>query len=283
MIRVETATKSYGKRRALDGVSFEVAAGEIFGLLGPNGAGKTTLMKLLSGLLRPDAGRLSIAGRPGPHRPSVRKALGFAPQNVALYGSLSAEENLWFFGKMYQMPRAALRQRVQWALETVELTSRRKDRVDAFSGGMKRRLNLACALLHDPPVLLLDEPMVAVDPHSRAHLQEAIEQLHQQGRTVLLATHHMGEAEQLCDRVAIVDHGKILALGSVRELIEAHGGASRIQAESKDGQRFRLEAEDAWAALQKLSSEHGPPASVHVQRPSLESVFLNLTGRNLRD
>ena len=245
-LEVQGLVKSYGALRAVDGIAFHANPGECLGLLGPNGAGKTTTIHCIVGALRPDAGIVQVDGMSDPTRPAVRAKLGVAPQSLAVYDDFTAEENLAFFGGLYGLAGERLRERVDRALDLAGLTSRRKDRVSTYSGGMQRRLNLVCGLLHDPPVILLDEPTVGVDPQSRNLIFENIEGLKREGRTILYTTHYMEEAERLCDRVAIVDHGRILALDSVEALIRAHGGSGA-----------------------------GPR--------NLETVFLNLTGRALRD
>jgi len=295
MIEVRDLRKSYGTLTAVDGVSFDVRQGETFGLLGPNGAGKSTTMHLLVGFLHPDAGTIRVAGIGDPTRPATRQHLGLAPQSLSLYPDLTGEENLSFFGSLQGLSGRALGERVDAMLELAGLTDRRKHRVRTYSGGMQRRLNLACALVHDPPVLLLDEPTVGVDPQSRNHLFDSIESLRKQGRTILYTTHYMEEAERLCDRVAIMDHGKILALDSVPALIAAHGGPSLIEAELEeppangnhpgtwDGQRLRIPSERPLEEIARLAGSGVRFTSLHVKRPDLETVFLELTGRSLRD
>jgi ABC-2 type transport system ATP-binding protein len=248
-IEVQNLRKSFGATVAVDGISFGIARGEAFGLLGPNGAGKTTTIGMIVGSLRPDAGTVTVDGERDPTRESVRLRIGTAPQSIALYGDLTAEENLRFFGSLYGLAGARLAERVGWALEFSGLGPRRRDRASAFSGGMQRRLNLVAGLLHDPPVILLDEPTVGVDPQSRNRIFENIEALKRQGRTVLYTTHYMEEAQRLCDRVAILDRGRILAVDSVDGLIERHGGEPVTR----------------------------------VERGTLETVFLRLTGHGLRD
>jgi ABC-2 type transport system ATP-binding protein len=248
MLTFTDVRKSFGKTVAVDALSLSVRKGEVLGLLGPNGAGKSTSVSLAVGLLAPDSGTVTIEGG-NPSDPAVRQRIGVAPQALAIYELLSGEENLRFFGRVYGLSGAALDARVAWCLDFVGLTDRRKDWAGAYSGGMKRRLNLAAALVHDPDLLLLDEPTVGVDPQSRNSIFESIEALQREGRTVIYTTHYMEEAARLCDRIAIVDHGTLLALGTVDDLIAAHGGE----------------------------------ATVVVQGPTLEKVFLNLTGRSLRD
>ena len=253
MVTFQNVRKSYGKGAnaalALDGLSLTVKQGEVFGLLGPNGAGKSTTVHLAVGLIAPDAGTIAIASQGAPTEPAVRRQIGVAPQALALYDLLSAEENLRFIAQLHGLDGTTLRERVDWALAFVGLTDRRRSRVAAYSGGMKRRLNMAAALVHDPSLILLDEPTAGVDPQSRNQIFENIRALQKLGRTVIYTTHYMEEAERLCDRVAIIDHGRLLALGTVQELLDAHGVAPRMV----------------------------------LQGGTLEEVFLKLTGRRLRD
>jgi len=292
VLRVEGLRKSYGSRVAVDGVSFEVRRGETFGLLGPNGAGKSSTLHMLAGLLKPDAGQILLSEAHG----DPRKSLGLAPQSLSLYPDLTAEENCRFFGQLYGLRGARLKSRVEAVLELAELQERRKDRVETYSGGMQRRLNLACALVHDPPLLLLDEPTAGVDPQSRHHLFVSIEALKRQGKTLIYTTHYMEEAQRLCDRVAIMDAGKILALDAVDRLIEAYGGRSSIEAElatppeqiedlpgDLQGTRWRLLTERPFEDLARLARRGVAFDRVRVERPDLEGVFLSLTGRKLRD
>jgi ABC-2 type transport system ATP-binding protein len=253
----------------------------VFGLLGPNGAGKTTTVNMAVGLLRPDQGTIEIDGVGSPDQPDVRAKIGVATQALALYDDLTGEENLSFFGKLQGLAGRRLAERVAWALEFVALADRRRDRVKTYSGGMKRRLNMAVAVIHDPPLLLLDEPTVGVDPQSRNAIFENILALRQQGRTVVYTTHYMEEAQRLCDRVGIIDHGRLLALDTVDRLIAAHGGRSILIADRGDGE-MRVETDEPLAELLRLQKE-GPLQRFRVERPDLERVFLHLTGRELRD
>jgi len=223
LLEVRDLAYSYGERKAVDGLSFEVRRGEIFGLLGPNGAGKTTAIGCLCGLLRPAAGQLRFDGQPfEPSRhPSQRARLGVVPQELALYDGLTARENLRFFGGLYGV--ADLGVEVERGIELAGLVARADDRVKTFSGGMKRRLNLAAALLADPALLLLDEPMVGVDPQSRHHILESIERQADDGRAVLYTSHAMDEVQRLCDRLAIVDHGRLVGTGSASQLASQAG------------------------------------------------------------
>jgi ABC-2 type transport system ATP-binding protein len=280
MLNLDRVRKSYGPTTAVDGLSLTVARGEVLGLLGPNGAGKSTTVNLSVGLLAPDAGRVAIEGG-DPRDPVVRKRLGVAPQALALYDVLTGEENLRFFGEVYGLSGTRLGERVRWGLDFVGLTDRKNDRVGAYSGGMKRRLNLASALVHDPELILLDEPTVGVDPQSRNQIFENILALNQLGRTLIYTTHYMEEAERLCDRVAIIDKGKLLALGPVPELLATHRAHPILVAQTAQGER-RIETTDPLGELNRLAAT-GTVSSFHLERATLEQVFLHLTGRSLRD
>jgi ABC-2 type transport system ATP-binding protein len=281
MLRLQNLTKRFGTLTAVDELSLEIKQGEIFGLLGPNGAGKTTTVNMAVGLLRPDNGSVDLNGMGPPTKPEVRSKIGVAPQALAIYDSLSGHENLTFFGKLHGLQGKDLSERVDWALDFAGLTDRRRDHVKKYSGGMKRRLNLAIALIHDPPLLLLDEPTVGVDPQSRNAIFDKIEAMRQEGRTIVYTTHYMEEAQRLCDRVGIIDHGKLLALDTVNRLITDHGGKSIIIAERTDG-AVKIESDDPMGELVRLQ-EGGKVLRFSVESPDLEMVFLNLTGRHLRD
>jgi len=281
MLRLYNLTKRFGATVAVDDLSFSAEPGEILGFLGPNGAGKTTTISMIAGLLRPDDGRIELDGAGAPDCPEVRRKIGVAPQALAVYDELTGAENLTFFGKLTGLRGAVLRDRVDWALDFVALTDRRHDRAKTYSGGMKRRLNLAVALVHDPPLLLLDEPTVGVDPQSRNAMFDKIVELKSAGHTVVYTTHYMEEAQRLCDRVGIIDHGRILALDGVDELIQRYGGTSVVTAHTRDGE-VRIESNDPIQECVRLQRD-GDIQSLRVDRPSLETVFLNLTGRALRD
>lgn len=272
--------KAFGPVLAVDGLSLEVRPGEVFGLLGPNGAGKTTAVHLAVGLLVPDEGVVRVDGR-DPRWGSARAHIGLAPQSLAIYEELTGEQNLRFFGRMYGLRGRHLAERVGWALDFVGLKERAGARVETYSGGMKRRLNLAIALLHDPPLLLLDEPTVGVDPQSRHAIFENIGALREAGRTVVYTTHYMEEAQRLCDRVGILDDGRLLDVDTVEGLISRHGGRTRIRAELRSGVVERV-SDDPVRDLVDLQ-QSGELVSFQVMRPDLEAVFLNLTGRRLRD
>ena len=272
MLAATDLWKSYGDKTAVAGVSFEANAGEILGLLGPNGAGKSTTVSMLCGLLAPDRGKVTIAGEAvGPDAHAAKRRIGLVPQEIALFEDLPATANLELFGALYGVAAEALRERAREALALVGLADRARDKPASFSGGMKRRLNLACALVHDPDVLLLDEPTVGVDPQSRNAIFDNLESLRTRGKALVYTTHYMEEAERLCDRIAIVDHGKVIASGT-REALRARGtGSSR--------RRLEIEGSIDDSLLALLASR-----GVTVKGgASLEDVFLELTGRALRD
>ncbi len=308
MINVTELRKAYGSNIAVDGVTFAIPAGETFGLLGPNGAGKTTTMHMLAGALKSDGGRIEIAGAADPTKARSRRMLGIAPQATALYEDLTGTENVRFFGALYGLKGSALRERVATALDFVGLADRGKDFVSTYSGGMKRRLNIAAAVVADPQVILFDEPTVGVDPQSRNSMFDNIERLKQSGKTILYTTHYMEEAQRLCDRVAIMDHGQILALDTVERLITDHGGASVVEVELAEDETcpagyeasliedeggngdgaltsrcLRLDTTEPDAEVRRLIAAGVQFTSLRIKRPDLESVFLNLTGRRLRD
>lgn len=303
MIKAENLKKRYGDTVALDNVSFEVKKGETFGLLGPNGAGKTTTIQLLCGLLKPDGGAVELDGKRDPSLVEVRLSLGVVPQALAIYEELSAEENLRFFGRIYGLSGRRLKERIRDCLEIAGLRKRSKERVSKYSGGMKRRLNMVCSFLHEPPLLLLDEPTVGVDPQSRNLIFDTIEGMKKQGRTIIYTTHYMEEAQRLCDRVAILDHGRILDMDSVENLIVKHGGPSHIEAEFEERlsspdkikpfidnkniqfeeTKIRFATSQPMESLAMLNRSGVRFRSLKVQTANLEDVFLNLTGRRLRD
>jgi len=282
MLKLTYVRKTFDSTVAVDGLSLEIGRGEIFGLLGPNGAGKTTIVNIAVGLLEPDGGSVEIGEGGSPMDPRCRAQIGVAPQALALYEELSGEENLTFFGRLQGLDGGKLRASVARALEFVGLTDRRAGRVKTYSGGMQRRLNLAAAMIHDPPILLLDEPTAGVDPQSRNALFENITSLRAEGRTVVYTTHYMEEAQRLCDRVGIMDRGLLLACGTVDGLIAEHGGASTLIADCGGGEELRIETDDPLSELTRLNDTR-KLKSFRVDRPDLEQVFLNLTGRNLRD
>jgi ABC-2 type transport system ATP-binding protein len=297
--------KRFGSITALDGVTLDIAPGEFFGLLGPNGAGKSTFMSLVAGLRSLDGGTLTVDGEGvAAGSAKARHSLGLVPQHIALYGDLSAEHNLRIFGGLYGLRGADLSERVGEALEAVQLADRRTGLVKTFSGGMQRRLNLAASLLHRPTLLLCDEPTVGVDPQSRNAIFDYLQELNRGGLTVIYSTHYMEEATRLCSRIGIIDHGKILALGSIDELLarlpfeeeirfpstgetaaltqelSSHGDLATV-----DGvHRFRPRPGFPMSSFYALTEEQALPARIFTsQRPTLEALFLQLTGRVLRE
>ena len=305
MLTIENVTKRFGEIVALDGVSLSLARGEFFGLLGPNGAGKTTLMSLVAGLRAPDSGSISINGqRVGPNAMAPRHELGFVPQAIALYEELSAEENLRLFGKLYGLAGQELRARVDHGLHAAQLFERRQDKVQTYSGGMKRRINVVASILHRPALLLCDEPTVGVDPQSRNAIFEFLQRLNADGMTIVYSTHYMEEATRLCSRIAIIDHGRLLALGTLDELLTHLPFSELVRIARNDQTTAQMQAlaeygeitkaEDAYlfklrdglrfseffAAAEELGL---PYRYFNIRRPTLEDLFLHLTGKNLRD
>ena len=301
--------KSFGQRKAVDGVSFHIGRGETYGLLGPNGAGKTTSISMVCGLLERDGGEVTVAGRAvDVSAVDAKAAIGFVPQDLAIYPDLSARENLRFFGKLQRMSGKTLDERVDAVLELTGLTERADEATDDYSGGMKRRLNIGIGLLHEPQLLVLDEPTVGVDPQSRNAILESVDHLRAGGMSILYTTHYMEDAERLCDRIAIIDEGVILAEGTRRELVDLVGQLDRVNmsatgdlvaatasikaiervedATSGDG-AIEVTAEGARTLLPEIirvAADAGAAiSSVEVIEPDLEAVFLHLTGKALRD
>ncbi len=308
VISVNHLSKRFGELPAVDRVSFEVPRGELFGFLGPNGAGKTTTISMIAGLLKPDEGTVRIGGLDLWQTPRAAKSLlGLVPQEVALYEEFGARENLRFWGGLYGIPRAQLKRNVEETLEWVGLADRAREPVARFSGGMKRRLNLAIGLVHQPRALLLDEPTVGIDPQSRNAILELIRRIAKQGTAVVLTTHHLEEAEQLCDRLAIMDRGRFLQIGSVAELARTAGDRDVVTLRGEfSGASLRrcleqtpvtlLEVADRTATLslgdgafglaglvERLAGGGIALTDLSVQKPTLERIFLKLTGRELRD
>jgi ABC-2 type transport system ATP-binding protein len=308
-IRVEGLSRSFGELKAVNDVSFTIERAEIFSLLGPNGAGKSTTISMLACLLQPDAGEAWVMGHSVTEDPqAVKASIGVVPQEIALYEDLSARENLIFWGKMYGMRGAPLKKRVAEVLEIVGLTERQKERVGKYSGGMKRRVNIAIALLHKPPLIIMDEPTVGIDPQSRRHILDEVKELNREGATILYTTHYMEEAQELSNKIAIMDQGKLIASGSHEELVKIVGEQDRIdlQLGREPGpvlENWRniegidqVSATDSSACLLVDDSNKVLPRvfevansadlriiSVEIQEPNLETVFLHLTGRELRD
>lgn len=305
MISISNLSKRFGQVTALDQVDLSIEKGEFFGLVGPNGAGKSTLMNILSGYLFADEGTLKLNGTAlQRNNQDGRKILGLVPQSLALYPDFSAKTNLEVFGSTYGIPRKELQEKIQFWLEKVQLWDRRNDKVKGFSGGMKRRLNIVASLLHEPEILLCDEPTVGVDPQSRNAIFDFLEEQNQKGLTVVYTTHYMEEVERLCKRIAIIDSGKIIALGSRSELVGQlpYNTAIRFDAGRVDasfleklkafgevqilGPEGVLSPHDGFrlSAFYALLEAHQMPYhGFQVRQPSLESLFLHLTGKKIRE
>ncbi|MBP8296744.1 MAG: ABC transporter ATP-binding protein [Burkholderiales bacterium] len=310
MLRVDNLLKRYGDRVAVDGISFAVEKGQTIGLLGPNGAGKTTTLAMITGLTPPDGGSVSVGGRLLAADPDgVKRGIGLVPQDVALYEETTARANLQLFGALYGMQGAPLARAIADALALVGLADRAGDKVASFSGGMKRRLNIAGALLHDPELILLDEPTVGVDPQSRNAIFDNLAELRRRGKTLVYTTHYMEEAERLCDRIVVMDHGRIMADDTLPgllarapapnrlavdiaglppdALIERLRGMAGVHGVAVDGERLVLDVDDLLAitpqVLQTVSAAGLAVRGFASERANLESVFLTLTGRSLRD
>ena len=311
ILEVHDLVKKYGDFTAVNGVSFDIQEGEIFSLLGPNGAGKTTIISMLSTLYVPSGGDATIGGHSIRKDPmAVRNMIGVVPQELALYDDLTARENLVFWGQMYNLSGKGLKSRVDEILEQIGLTGKAKDRVKTYSGGMKRRVNIGVGLLHKPNLLFMDEPTVGIDPQSRRAILDTVKSLNQQGMTLLYTTHYMEEAQELSNRVGIIDHGDLIALGTQKELTRQVGETETLilhlnqndspealaaalaglegvlQANTTDNQVTIItpEVEDVLAAVVGKANERGIKIrSIDIREPNLEAVFLHLTGRALRD
>jgi ABC-2 type transport system ATP-binding protein len=301
--------KAYGDLEAVKGISLQVARGEVFGLLGPNGAGKTTTISMLTGLLEPTGGQITVDGLDlKTHTNEVKAKLGLVPQELALYPTLSARQNLTFFGRIYGLKGTELKQRVEEVLGMIGLTERADEAIEKYSGGMKRRVNIGAGLLHTPEILFLDEPTVGVDPQSRNAIFESVEALNRAGMSVIYTTHYMEEAQRLCHRVAIVDEGEVIALDTPTALIRSLGGGvviigiteaapedltdqlaqvPAVNAATRTDGQIKIETqrlqEALMGALDITNQLDVRVTSLEILEPNLESVFLNLTGKKLRE
>jgi len=284
---VRGAERRYGNVQALAGASFDVHRGELLGLLGPNGAGKTTMIKAIAGRLKLDAGTITLFGR-ALAREDKRPEIGVVPQEIALYPLLTARENLAAFGALYGVTGANLTERVNWALEWSDLKDRANEPTKRFSGGMKRRLNIAASLLHKPTLVLLDEPTVGVDPQSRERIYEMLASLQKSGVSIVLTTHHLEEAEQRCERLVIIDHGKIVASGTVNELLQTTLGTARtLKVTLADGRTLTADVQnvgrDVAKVLTDVAAAGGDVTDMDLAGATLRDVFIALTGRELRE
>lgn len=306
MIRVQNLSKSFQNIQAVNNISFTIKKGEIFGLLGPNGAGKSTTLNMMSTILKSDAGHIYVDGKNGnDHSKECKHLIGVVPQEISLYEDLSAYKNLLFWGNLYGIPSHILKDRIHTTLELIGLLDRKKDLIKTYSGGMKRRINIAAALLHHPKVLFMDEPTVGIDPQSRSHIFEVIETLNKQGMTIIYTTHYMEEVERLCDRIAIIDSGKIIAQGTQAQLKELVPMKESIQFEfnflsesnvnelrerlpyTMTQNKNKLLIESTVKELSKVITACNELQlsikDIQLNKVNLEAIFLNLTGKQLRD
>ncbi|MEH7883681.1 ABC transporter ATP-binding protein [Bacillus sp. JJ1609] len=311
MLEVIELKKSYGKQEVVKNVSFTIKKGESFGLLGPNGAGKSTTISMICGLVPYDQGEVLVADQSVKKSPLfIKKKIGVVPQEIALYPTMSAKDNLLFWGKMYGLTGAQAKKRVGEVLEIVGLKDREKDRIETFSGGMKRRINIGAALMHEPELLIMDEPTVGIDPQSRNHILETVKALNERGMTIIYTSHYMEEVEFLCNRVGIMDHGEVIAIGTKAELCSRIAGSSFIQMKVESFSKEAMKAmKEAANVTQIIYQEESGIIEIFAQNPqkvlgsiittavnlglkieaveikesNLETLFLQLTGRSLRD
>jgi ABC-2 type transport system ATP-binding protein len=309
MITLKSVSKSFGNIKALENISFNIEKGEIFGILGPNGAGKSTIVNILNTLVKPDEGTVIIDGiNIKDDGRNIKLIMGVVPQEIALYEELSAYENLMFWGGLYDIPEEELRNNVNKTLEIVDLAGRKDDRIKTFSGGMKRRINIACSLLHNPKILVLDEPTVGVDPQNRNHIFEVIEKLNNEGMTIIYTTHYLEEAERFCDKISIIDVGQIIAQGTLKELrkisdvkdlliikladvndelISGITSVNRLFSFDRTSGDLKVECgnigKDTPIIINQIQNAGGVIEKIYSKGTNLESIYLKLTGKELRD
>lgn len=311
MLEVKRVKKSFGKTEVVKGVTFSVEKGEAFGLLGPNGAGKSTTISMICGLLPYNEGEILVGGLSVKDHPlEIKKKIGVVPQDIALYPTMSALDNLLFWGKMYGLTGRDARKRADEVLDFVGLHDRAKGKIETFSGGMKRRINIGAALMHQPELLIMDEPTVGIDPQSRNHILEAVKELNRDGMTIIYTSHYMEEVEFLCKRIGIIDHGEVIAVGNKEDLCNRLSGGTIVKMEVNQLKDSLIEELKSLKITEKVIGNpgeksleifvnSGPHAlgelitaavknnvavsSVHIQEPNLETLFLQLTGRSLRD
>ncbi|MBI0577004.1 ABC transporter ATP-binding protein [Neobacillus cucumis] len=300
---VSNLVKTFGSKKALENVSFTVKEGSCFGLLGPNGAGKSTTMKIITGIIEANEGGVDLFGQDiRKSAESIRKIVGYVPQEITLYDKISAYNNLIFFGEMYGVKGELLKERITEVLDQVGLNERANDPINTYSGGMKRRINIAAAMLHKPKLIILDEPTVGIDPQSRNHIFEIIKTLRSEGVTIIYSTHYMEEVEALCDDIAIIDHGKVIVQGNLDDLLRLYA-TKAIYLELEDQQHlpaipgikkvsehkkgWLLETDEVLPSMentiQAVTETGAKVKALEMMKPSLESVFLSLTGTTLRD
>ena len=309
MITLKSVSKSFGSIKALENISFNIEKGEIFGILGPNGAGKSTIVNILNTLVKPDEGTVIIDGiNIKDDGRNIKLIMGVVPQEIALYEELSAYENLMFWGGLYDIPEEELRNNVNKTLEIVDLAGRKDDRIKTFSGGMKRRINIACSLLHNPKILVLDEPTVGVDPQNRNHIFEVIEKLNNEGMTIIYTTHYLEEAERFCDKISIIDVGRIIAQGTLKELrkisdvkdlliikladvndelISGITSVNPLFSFDRTSGDLKVECgnigKDTSIIINQIQNAGGVIEKIYSKGTNLESIYLKLTGKELRD
>lgn len=310
MLKVQNVTKKYDKKPIIQDISFHVHKGEAFGLLGPNGAGKSTLIGILCGLLPYDQGDIEVGGVSVRRNPmTIKKKIGVVPQDIALYPTMSAYDNLIFWGSMYGLKKIEARKRAVEVLEMVGLADRAKDRIETYSGGMKRRINIGAALMHNPELLIMDEPTVGIDPQSRNHILETVKKLNQAGMTIIYTSHYMEEVEYLCEKIAIIDNGELIVIGTKMEILNRLAGGTVLNLKVEKATKQYMDALKTIPGVEKLVMiEEGnldlmitdrqevlgkvvslsvaqkiSILSIHIQEPNLETLFLQLTGRSLRD
>jgi ABC-2 type transport system ATP-binding protein len=311
MLHVNRVRKSFGKTEVVKGVTFSVEKGEAFGLLGPNGAGKSTTISMICGLLPYNEGEITVGGFSVKDRPlEIKRKIGVVPQDIALYPTMSARDNLLFWGKMYGLSGRNVKKRADEVLDFVGLHDRAKDKIETFSGGMKRRINIGAALMHKPELLIMDEPTVGIDPQSRNHILETVKELNKEGMTIIYTSHYMEEVEFLCERIGIIDHGEVIAIGTKDDLCNRLSGGTIIKMEvnvfksslldeinslpitekvigNEEEKTIEIFVNSGHQALGELVTaavkNNVVVSSIQVQEPNLESLFLQLTGRSLRD
>lgn len=311
MLEVNRVKKSFGKKEVVKGITFTIEKGEAFGLLGPNGAGKSTTISMICGLLPYNEGDIKVDGFSVKDQPmEIKKKIGVVPQDIALYPTMTALDNLLFWGKMYGISRKDVTKRAYEVLNIVGLHDRAKDKIETFSGGMKRRINIGAALMHRPELLIMDEPTVGIDPQSRNHILETVKELNKEGMTIIYTSHYMEEVEFLCKRIGIIDHGEVIAVGTKKDLCNRlssgtvvkmkinhykdsmmedlntlpHVEKATFNKEDKELEILVNSSQQALGDLIAASVKHNiDVSSIHVQEPNLETLFLQLTGRSLRD
>lgn len=306
MLQLDGITKQFRDLKAVNALDLHVDRGEFYGLLGPNGAGKTTTIHMISGIMPPDSGQILLKGEPlYPSTGKSKLLMGIVPQEIALYEELTALKNLVFWGGLYGMNRRDASKKAEELLEWVGLSDRKNDQVMQYSGGMKRRVNIAAALMHDPELILMDEPTVGIDPQSRNKIYEMLHELHQGGKTIIYTTHYMNEAESMCDRIGIIDQGRLIGSGTLDELRKDHGNESAFRVIFSDQSvsidlpehfNYNLDKQnnelrvvtqhthrDLSIVLQHLKDNNIDITDIHIEQSNLETIFLNLTGRTLRE